>query len=121
MLTGWTFFRMPSRVPLSTLSPAQDAFERKEERSRPPQALRQPPPVLLDERLEHVRRQMTCVLRQQRPLHPVEHAVRSGQNMRIDDQADFGIAETKRVQQTRVGIGREDVSRQPPSAERRAV
>src|SRR5256885_16575068 len=98
MLTGCTFFRIPSRVPLSTLAPAQYPFERKEKRPRLFQLRNEPRAVLIDEAGEQIRRQPLFVLRQQRPAHPVDHRLTSRQHMRIDDQARLWVAESNRKQ-----------------------
>src|SRR5262245_36599719 len=86
MLTGCTFFKMPSRVPLSTFSPQQDALERKEERTLVADALEQAAAILVEKPFELLRLQVSRVLREQRPPDPFDDVLGSGQDMRIDDQ-----------------------------------
>src|SRR6516164_11545432 len=98
MLTGCTRLRSPSRVPLSTSTPAQNAFERKEEWSRRFEALDESRSVLPDEPVEQLRRQMPRVLRQERSLHPLDDIAGFLQHMRIDHQPDFLVGKCKPVE-----------------------
>src|SRR5258708_16380252 len=99
MLTGCTFRRMPSRVPLSTLTPTQYPFEREEVRLRGVQLRQQPRAILLDEALEQMRRQVPRVFGEQRPLHPFHHGLARCQDMRIDDQPHVRIAKPPAITQ----------------------
>src|SRR5438552_9314467 len=105
MLTGWTFFRIPSRVPLSTLAPAQDPFERKEERPRRLDLPQQARLILFDKSGEQVGRKVLLVLGEERAAHPIDNSLRSRQNMRIDDQACPRIAESDPEQDPRICVG----------------
>src|SRR5262245_14524559 len=78
MLIGWTFFRIPSRVPLSTLSPQQNSLEREQVRALVAQRREQALPIVGEELLEDLRRQMPRVVGQERPLHPFHHVGGSG-------------------------------------------
>src|SRR5262249_43911889 len=117
-LIGWMLRRMPSRVPLSKLAPAENPFERKEERLRGVERRQQSGAIVVDEALEESRRQLPGVLRQQRAFHPVDHRVARLQNMTIDDQAHDWIVEAGVVEERCVRAGREPGFRLPPSAER---
>src|ERR1700716_3168265 len=86
MLVGWTFFRMPSRVPLSTLSPTQYPLERVEERPRVLQPIEQPSAVGVHELIVHRGGQVPLVLGEHRPLDPLDDVLARRQDMRIDDQ-----------------------------------
>src|SRR2546430_28089 len=117
MLIGWTFLRMPLRVPLSTLSPAQNPFEREEVRLGRVELRQEPRPVLLDEALEEGRWEVARVLREQRALHPFDHRVARRQDMRIDHQAHIRIAEPAAVKNSCVPLRRLNRANSAPFAE----
>src|SRR5258706_14409164 len=117
MLTGCTFRRIPSRVPLSTLTPTQYPFEREKVRLRGVQLRQQPRAILLDEALEQVGRQVTRVLRQQRPLHPLDYRLARRQDMRIDHEAHVRIGEPAAIQQPCILLRRLHGVDTPPPAE----
>src|SRR5438552_15101922 len=114
MLTGWTFFRIPSRVPLSTLAPAQDPFERKEERPRRIDLPQQARLILSDKSAEQVGRKVFLVLGEECAPHPVDNSLRSRQHMRIDDQACPWIVESDPEQDPRIRVGCQHGSGAPP-------
>src|SRR5215467_5851353 len=107
MLMGCTFFRMPSRVPLSIsrvsgsggpLPPAQYPFERVEERPLGLELREQALAILADEPIVQLAGQVSLVFRQQRPLHPFDDVFAARQDMRIDDQLDLLLAEAATIQ-----------------------
>src|SRR3954471_7139988 len=102
MLTGCTFFRMPSRVPLSTFSPQQDPLEREEERPLAADPLEQQSAIRVEEPLVQRWRKVPRILRQESSLDPLHHVFRSRQDMRIDDQAHGWNREPQSEHQTRV-------------------
>src|SRR5712692_1281686 len=119
---------MPSRVPLSmmvlscparagTLPPTEYPLEREEERPCRFEPGDEPGPVFLHELIEQVGGQVTCVLREQRALHPLDDVVWSGQDMRIDDQPHDRILEAASVEQARVRFRGQDRLRAMPAAE----
>src|SRR5436190_22560199 len=75
--------------------------------------------ILLNEPDEQIRRQALLVLGEQRPSHPLDDGLRSGQNMRIDDQACLRIGESDAKEQPRICLGREYRPGAAPTAERR--
>src|SRR5678816_2727814 len=87
-----------STSPLSGLpAPAQDALEREEKRPRRFQLLEQQSSIAVYERSKQVGRQVTRVLGEQRPFHPLDHRFGTRQDMRIDHQAHIQCVETEAV------------------------
>src|SRR3954447_13107414 len=117
MLVGWTFFRMPSRVPLSTLSPTQNPLERVEERPRVLELREQACAILVDEPIVYGLGQPPLVGRQHGPLDPLDDLVACRQDMRIDDQAHLRLGEPAAIHDAGVQIRRQDGVRSRPAGE----
>src|SRR6516225_6067660 len=107
MLTGWTFFKIPSRIPFNIsrvsgsgvpLPPAQYPFERVEERLPGLELREQALAILVDEPIVQIVGQVSLVFRQQRPFHPFDDIFAARQDMRIDDQLDLRIAEPATIE-----------------------
>src|SRR4051812_30971432 len=118
MLTGWTFFRIPSRVPLSTLAPAKYPLEREEERPRRLELRQETRLIRLHEPVEQFAIEPLLVFREERSAHPLDHRFRTFQNMRIDDQTGLRIAESKSEQKACVGFHRQHHAGTAPGAQR---
>src|SRR5215813_12970343 len=111
---------MPSRVPLSTLSPAQYPLERKEIRLGRLELREEPRPILLDEASEELVGQRSRVRREQRPFHPFHYGLARRQDMRIDHQPHVRIGEPATIQNPCVALRRLHGMDPAPPVERRA-
>src|SRR3954470_19721702 len=116
MLVGWTFFRMPSRVPLSTLSPTQNPLERVEERPRVLELREQACAILVDEPIVYGLGHAPLVGRQHRALHPLDDLVARRQHMRIDDQAYLRLGEAAAIHDACINIRSQNGVRSRPAA-----
>ena len=114
MLTGWTFFRIPSRVPLSMSCrvhlrdrcPQQSIRLNGKKNGRVVSSSRsRRPRYSSTNRSNSSVWQVALVFGQQRPLHPLHHVFARRQDMRIDDQPHLRSREAAAIQQTRIRLG----------------
>src|SRR6186997_2011654 len=108
-----------SSSPLSGLpAPAQDALEREEKRPRRLQLLEQQSSIAIHERSKQVGWQVTRVLGEQRPFHPLDHRFGTRQDMRIDHQTHIQCVETEVVKNLRITPRRLDCMEELPATQR---